>query len=90
MRRQYENEKTPEGRMAAVARDLMPGFDGIRKTGGEYPDYADFLEVFKPYMDRELLMARVNEAGIAWAVSRVFMLEQQLEQANEVIRNLRR
>jgi hypothetical protein len=88
MRRQYENEKTPEGRMAAIARDLMPGFDGVRRVGGEYPDYADFREAFKPYLERELLAARLDEALLDRSSNRVFMLVQQLKEADAEVKRL--
>ncbi|MBZ5700245.1 MAG: hypothetical protein LAN84_00200 [Acidobacteriia bacterium] len=58
-------EQTPEGRLAAVARSLAIKMDDkYRKTGAgpREPDYADYREAFAPYVKRELLLARIDEA----------------------------
>lgn len=56
----HEEEVTPEERIAAVAKSLCTQ---MRKTlHGREPDYADFRDVLRPYIQKELLMARISEA----------------------------
>lgn len=52
-------EETPEGRIAAVARSLTIQMDEKYKR---QPDYADFRDVLRPFIELELLRARVDEA----------------------------
>jgi hypothetical protein len=59
------HDETPEGRLAAVCRSLMTQMDTrYRKTGvgPAEPDYADFRDALRPYVQRELLLARIEEA----------------------------
>lgn len=51
-------EPSPEGRLAAVARTLTIR---LRERGKE-PDYADYRDAFRPFIRRELILARIEEA----------------------------
>src|SRR5262245_58109249 len=59
------SEKTPEGRLAAVAMSLARRMrEAFLKSGqgpGE-PDYADYRDALRPFVERELLLARIDEA----------------------------
>lgn len=52
--------KTPEERLAAVFIELKRKFD---KDGRE-PDYADVIPEIQPFVEIELLRARIEEAKI--------------------------
>jgi hypothetical protein len=59
------DEETPEGRIAAVAVSLVLKMqDAHYKTGvgPQSPDYADYRDAFRLHMERELLLARIDEA----------------------------
>ncbi len=49
---------TPEERLAAVAKSLVEQME--RKD--RVPDYADFRDALRPFVERELLLARIDEA----------------------------
>jgi hypothetical protein len=58
-------EDTPEARIAAVARSLAMKMQAhFEKTGQgpRDPDYADYRRAIGPYLHRELLLARIDEA----------------------------
>jgi hypothetical protein len=58
-------EETPEGRIAAVARSLAIEIEERHArtgSGPTEPDYADYREALGPYIRRELLLARIEEA----------------------------
>ena len=58
-------DDTPEGRLAAVARSLAIRMaKGDVETGIEpsEPDYADYRDALRPFVKRELLLARIDEA----------------------------
>jgi hypothetical protein len=54
-----QDEDTAAGRLAAVARSLAIKME---RTGKYPPDYADFRAALEPYLRRELLLARIDEA----------------------------
>jgi hypothetical protein len=59
------SEDTPEGRLAAVARSLAMKMETqFNKTGQgpAVPDYADYRRALAPFLRRELLLARIDEA----------------------------
>lgn len=58
MWRSVADEKTPEGRIAAAAANLMIE---MRQTVKHEPDYADFRDRLKPYIERELITVRLRE-----------------------------
>ncbi len=58
MNGRVHHDDTPEGRMAAVARSLCIQM----KNSLREPDYADFRDVLRPFLQRELLNARIDEA----------------------------
>jgi hypothetical protein len=65
MNGRIHNEGTPEGRLAAVAQSLRIQIQERYRVAGcgpVEPDYADFAKAFRPYIQRELLMARIDEA----------------------------
>jgi hypothetical protein len=57
--RMHDCDESPEGRIAAVVRSLCIQMEKKRKRE---PDYADFREVLRPFVQRELLNARIDEA----------------------------
>lgn len=59
MNGRVHHDETPEGRIAAVTKSLCLQFE--RKFHRE-PDYADFRDVLRPFVQREILNARVDEA----------------------------
>ena len=58
-------EETPEGRLAAVAvslaKQMLADFEKTA-AGPSSPDYADYRDALRPYVRRELLLARIDEA----------------------------
>jgi hypothetical protein len=59
------HDETPEARIAAVVRSLAikMGMKFERTgVGAKEPDYADLREALAPYLRRELLLARIDEA----------------------------
>jgi|SRR6267378_2939521 len=63
--RTHHEELTPEGRLAIVVRALVLKLaEQHRNTrvGPREPDYSDFREALRPYVRRELLFARIDEA----------------------------
>jgi hypothetical protein len=63
--RNHNVDETPEGRIAAVARSLAMKMEAdFEKTGQgpRDPDYADYRRALAPYLRRELLLARIDEA----------------------------
>lgn len=49
---------TPEERLAAVAKSLLIQLEKKNRV----PDYADFRETLRPFIQRELVLARIDEA----------------------------
>ena len=65
MNGRIKHADTPEERIAAVARSIA--FDIEQRhartgNGPTEPDYADFREALRPYILRELILARIDEA----------------------------
>lgn len=54
----YDNEDTPEGRLAAIADSLLRR---MSDPHANMPDFADFKEAFEPYMKKEGLLAMIGE-----------------------------
>ena len=79
MNGRIHHDETPEGRIAAVARALCIQME--KKLQRE-PDYADFRDVLRPFLQRELLNVRVDEArktsGLA-LTARVKELAEELQ-----------
>jgi hypothetical protein len=84
-------ENTPEARLAAVARSLMIKMESKYLKSGvgpKEPDYADFREALRPYVRRELLLARIDEARKTAATaitSRVKELAAELHECEKLI-----
>lgn len=53
-------EETPEGRIAAACRILVD--EMRRRVVPTYPDIADFREHLRPFIQREILLAELDEA----------------------------
>lgn len=89
VRRRFERDNTPEGRLAAVARSLvikMWDTHVNRQFGPEKPDMVDFSEAFRPYIKRELLMARIEEARTSSGralTARIKELAAELDEVNK-------
>lgn len=65
MNGRIEHEDTPEGRIAAVAKSLCIQMADKRRDERRAltePDYADFRDVLRPFIQREILTARIDEA----------------------------
>jgi hypothetical protein len=78
-------EASPEGRLAAVARTLVMKMQNQKQ--GE-PDYADFRDALRPYVEREMLLARITEARHVASdclTARVKQLAAELLEVNELI-----
>jgi hypothetical protein len=89
-------EDTPEGRLAAVAKSLLLQMQlraeaAACLTCGRIaayadPDYADFREALRPFVERELLLARIGEARTASGkllTSRIRELATELAELNK-------
>jgi hypothetical protein len=91
MNGRIHDEETPEGRLAAVARTLVLRMEEKhRKTnvGPQKPDYVDFREAFAPYMRKELLLARIDEARKTSAKAltcRIMELNSELFEVEKLI-----
>ena len=85
------HEDTPEGRLANVARQLALAMELHRRkmgTGPLEPDFADYREALRQYIQRELLLARIDEARKTAAVAltnRMLELEHQLAACEKLI-----
>lgn len=83
-----DHEKTPEGRIAAVAFDILDEtVVNYAKTGSgpKLPDRADFRDGLKLYVEREILQAKlevVKEHG-TFPVAR--SLQKKLDAVNREI-----
>ncbi len=67
MNGRFLHEETPEGRLAAVAVALAAAFEDRHhryRNGPTKPDVADLRDALRPYVIRELLKARIEEAEI--------------------------
>ena len=72
-----KHEPTPAGRLAALARAIVEHF---AKLFGRAPDIADFREEMKHAVERELILARLEELRLpAW---------QRDERRRELVRRL--
>jgi hypothetical protein len=72
------NGKTPEDRISAVARTLAYK---MHSELGRVPDYADFRAGLRPYIRRELVLARIDEArtiGASNMTARIRILNGEL------------
>lgn len=81
MNGRIEYEATPEGRLAAVAKiTLLRAAEAKRQ-----PDYADFRDALRPFVERELILARIEEARKAAGIrltDRVKELAKELAEVN--------
>jgi hypothetical protein len=86
MNGRIQQEETPEARIGAAARSLvikMRDEFNRTNTGPCEPDYADFREGLRPFIKRELLMARIEEArkyGAKFVTARVAELNRELQE----------
>jgi hypothetical protein len=65
MNGRIQDEETPEGRLAAVAHSLaiqMQKCFAEKCFGPSQPDFADYREALRPFVKRELIMVRIDEA----------------------------
>ena len=85
MNGRIKSEASQEGRLAAVARSVA-----LRMKDGKQgdPDYADLRDALRPYVMREILLARIEEARHVASdclTSRVKQLAAELVEVNELI-----
>jgi hypothetical protein len=81
-------EDTPEGRLAAVARSLMIKMEDRHnksRVGPREPDYADFREALRPYVQRERVLAQIEEARKTSVTARVKELASELAEWEKLI-----
>lgn len=73
---------SPESRLAAVARNLIMREATCPTCGRKMypfkPDYADLRDALRPYVAREMLAARLEEAEASHNNKRVFNLKVEL------------
>jgi hypothetical protein len=61
----FNHEDTPEGRLAAIVVMVASKMeDNFLKTGAgpSKPDVADLREILRPFVQREIIHARLDEA----------------------------
>lgn len=75
----YEHARAPAERLAAVAVAVVRRVKGRSPTGDA--DHADFLAAFTPYLARELIEAKLEEARLFRHLQRVKELERELAHA---------
>lgn len=77
----FKHENTPEGRLAAivvmVAAKMEDEF-ARTGTGPSKPDIADLREILRPFVQREIIHARLDEASHS--------LDQKAERRAHLIR----
>jgi hypothetical protein len=71
-----------ESRLAAVVRELIVR---MQKPYPHVPDLADFRDELRPFVQRELLMARIEELQRYGTFSHVMELQKELDAANSEI-----
>lgn len=84
MNGRIDSEATPEGRLAAVARSLALRLAKDKRE----PDYADYRDALRPFVQRELILARIEEARKAHGVrltNRIQELTMELAVVNAMI-----
>jgi hypothetical protein len=80
-----DHDATPEERIAAVAKSLA---DQMDKNLKRQPDYADYRDAIRPFLQVELLHARIEEARLISGralTARVRELAVELEQARKAL-----
>jgi hypothetical protein len=83
----FEDEPTPEGRLAAVARAEM--YRHIRMWRAHPPDYADILAALEIPVKTEILAAKLEEAQLKPCNSaRVLELIRQMQEL--VVQSIRK
>lgn len=83
MNGRFAHEDSPEGRLAAIAVMVATKIeDTYTKTGRgpRKPDVADLREALRPFVQRELIKARLDEAERA--------LDMKAERRADLIRQL--
>jgi hypothetical protein len=70
---------TPEERIAAVAQSLCVQ---MRDKEKREPDYADFRDVLRPFIQKEILIARIAEARTTAGIQ---LTERMRALANEIL-----
>ncbi|MHB8666781.1 MAG: hypothetical protein ACYC7B_04575 [Burkholderiales bacterium] len=61
----YEASETVEGRLAAVVMQLFHTFEdrNTRENRSDIVDYADVAAALRPYVQKEIVHARIEEVG---------------------------
>jgi hypothetical protein len=59
----YEGSESVEGRLAAVVMQLFNSFEerNRKENRSEIVDYADVADALRPYVQKEILHARIEE-----------------------------
>lgn len=61
MKSRIRKEDTPEGRLAAVVKTIIENMRIARNDLRFDPDQVDLREGLRPFVERELLIARITE-----------------------------
>ena len=63
----YEASETVEGRLAAVVKELLYNIEdrNRREKRHDIVDYADIREALRPYVQKEIVHARIQEVTAA-------------------------
>lgn len=80
----YEIAPTPEARLAAIARRLVIL---MAEPVPFVPDYADFADELRPYVQRELILARITEAQRSGTLRHILELQGALALVEREIGN---
>lgn len=82
-------EITPEGRVAAAARSIATKMSkdfSNRHAHYQIPDYADFRDGLRIHIQRELLLARLEELGRWTGLGAIYKAHRQIELIRELSR----
>ena len=78
-------ESTPEGRLAAVAKSVAVR---LRADLRREADYADYRDAMRPYILRELVLARIEEARRCYGDTLTVRMRELALQLDALNKNL--
>jgi len=80
----YALARTPEARLAVIARHLVTR---LVVPAPFLPDYADFADELRPYVRREILLAQIAEAQRSGSFKHILELQGLLGLVDREIAN---
>lgn len=78
MRRPVALQSSPEARLAAVVVNTIDDLNDGKFGHPEVADFADYRDALRPYVAREILLARMAEAKTCGRMDRYHDFEAQL------------